>query len=195
MEHDFFQFIQEPSREAFLKSRDFVINHEEYDPYSDDLDTIEALLDEGKFEEAVDYHNINVLLCPKAHLYKSFALKKLGREDDARSESIFAFRIIDNLELTGDGSLASPYVVTRISDESDFLMHLEEGFGHQSLVNDNGKFLDKITTQSGKEIHFDITDCYKRMQYLIDSGKMKLPFSGGQPVEAKQVKKSWWKFW
>lgn len=195
MQQDFFQFIQEPSKEAFLKSRAYVINHADYDPYSDDLDTMEGLLDTGKFEEAAEYRNINVLLYPKAHLYKSYALKKLNREDDAKSESVFAFIIMDCMELTGDGSKESPYIVTRISDERDFLMHLDEEFATQSLVTEEGKYFDMITTQSGRAIYFDITDCYRRMQYLMDSGKKKLSFGGGKPVEAKQVKKSWWKFW
>jgi hypothetical protein len=189
---EFLAFIIEPAKESFLASRKIVIEHTDYDPYSDDINELEELLQKGKMQEAVACNNINTLLSPRAHLIKNKALTALGQEKDAKSELIFAVRIMECIALTGDGSMEQPRVVTRVEDERDFLAYMQEQFAAQQLMSSAGKKIDRLTTQSGKELHFDITDCYSRMQELFDTRKTGIEDILGT---TSRPAKPWWKFW
>ncbi|MFD1605822.1 DUF4919 domain-containing protein [Flavobacterium artemisiae] len=185
---EIFSFFRETSKKSFLKSQSIIINHEDYDPYSEDLNILENLLDEEEYSEVINYNEINIMLSPRAHLYKSYALQQIGNEKDARMETIIADKILEGISLTGDGTLEFPYIVTRISDERDFLRYLNEDPKIQSLIKSNDKTIDLLECVSGKQFHFDITNCFKRMQNLIDKGKLQLSL---EEVEQKK----WWQFW
>lgn len=171
MENDFFKFITEPSKENFLASRAVVVNHEDYNPYADDIHELQELLDKEMYKEAGEFSTINLILSPRAHLYKRYAFEKLGQERDAEMEHILAVSIMEGIEMTGDGTLENPYIVTRIADERDLLMLLDEEFAGQALSHQNDKTYDIISTVSGKSIYFDITDCYARLGALHATGK------------------------
>lgn len=188
----FFDFILDTTKDKFLASQAIVFSHEDYNPYSDDLNQMEDLLEEGKYEAVVDYSSVNILLSSKARMYKNYALTKIGDENGAKAELIFSHKILEGIELTGDGTSEAPFQITRISDEFDFLFYLDENYASQTLTTLNNKFFDVITTHSGKKIHFDITTPYLRMKELMDNGKMKLPFE--EKEEIKNEKK-WWEFW
>lgn len=136
MTEDFFKFIMETTKENFSKSQRDVFSNNEYNPYSEDLNYLEELLDEEKFQDAVEYNTVNILLSPRAHLYKNYALTQLKKEDGAKAEMIIALKILECISLTGIGTKDEPYVITRISDEKDFLNYLEEEFSSQSLVSE-----------------------------------------------------------
>lgn len=178
----FRNLIENPSAETYHEIRKEITSLPGYDPYSDDIDTLNALLDAEKFQEALEYNNENTMLSARCHLMKSFALKQLGNENDAQSENIIAHQIMEGMAASGDGTLEKPYVIIRISDERDLMMYLGEEFTSQSLSNQNGMMLDILTTASGKQIYFNITDCFIAMQAKL----------GNMGVETK---KKWWKFW
>jgi len=187
MDRNFFDFVANPDKEHFLRSRSIVITDSEYDPYSDDLSNLGKLLDEGKFDEVSTYNNVNVLLSPRAHLYKAYAFNKKGMQAEEKAESILASQILENITLTGNGSKELPYIITRIDDEKDVLAYIEEQFMMQALVKDNGRFYDLLTTQNGKKVYFDITDCYAKI-----SGLSLDDLLGGI---ADEPKRKWWKLW
>lgn len=188
----FFDFILDTTKDKFLASQAIVFSHEDYNPYSDDLNVMEDLLEEGKYEAVVGYSSVNILLSFKARMYKNYALTKIGDENEAKAELIFSHKILEGIGLTGDGTPEAPYQVTRISDEFDFLIYLDENYASQSLVTVKDRICDVITTHSGKDIYFDITKAYLRMKELMDSGKMKLPFEDEEVIKRE---KKWWEFW
>lgn len=194
MTEDLFKFINDTTKENFISIQNAVISNSEYHPYSNDLSTVESMLDADKFEDVGDFYNINILLSPRAHLYKNYAFEKLNKENEAKSELILAQKIMEGLSLTGDGSKQSPYLVTRISDEKDMLSYFQEQFASQSLINDNSRYFDCITCQSGKDIYFDITTPYLKMQELMDTGKIETPFGSKTKNDITSTKK-WWEFW
>ncbi len=201
MTDDFFDFLTEPTKEAFLKARNYVIEHEEYNPYSDDTSTIQDLLQKEAFEDVLKYTNINVILSPRVHLMKKYAATQLGREKDATSEYFLGHRILEGIESTGDGSKENPYLVLRVSDERDFLGFIGEEFKSQALVKED-KTYDLITTQSGKSIYFDITDSYKKIASFSFSDMLNSLGDDEaeediqeEKVETIEKKKKWWKFW
>jgi hypothetical protein len=194
MDKDFFSFVTDTTKENFLAARAKVLADGEYDPYSDDLAKLEKLLDEGKWEEVAATGDINTLLSPRAHLIKQFACSKLDRADAAKAELILAHKILEGIDLTGDGTADYPYIITRVSDERDFLQYIDEQFAGQGLVDMGGKKMDVIRTAAGREIYFDITDCFSRMQVLMGQGRHGLEQLLGKPTNARPTKK-WWQFW
>lgn len=186
MNDDFFNFVKEPDKDAFLKARRFVVSHKDYDPYSDDLEKMEGFLDQGNYDAVTGYQSINTLLSPSAHFYKKYAFEKKGMVNEANAESLFSHRILENIALTGNGGEESPYVVTRISDERDFLGFLGKDFKRQGLVSGEGKYYDAIETSDGGRIYFDITDCYLKLQAAFAERTPPIAIPKGEP---------WWKFW
>mgnify|MGYP000339051519 CR=1 FL=1 len=207
MTEDFFDFIKTPSKELFLKSQEYVINHKAYDPYTSELDDLMTLMEAKDFKKVVDFKSINTLLSPSAHLMKHHAAKQMNDDLNAKSEWFLFNKVLDNLLLTGDGSKEEPYLITQISDERDIIQSMEDEVANQRLMKIEGKSYDLIKTKSGKEIYFDITLC---MQALAAK------FAATEEVEEEQVvekiqetekeapvdstpqeesEKKWWKFW
>ena len=186
-----FEFLTDPTKETFLKCRKLVINDPEYDPYSEDIENIQDLLNEGKFEEVIRYTNVNILLSPRAHIYKYFAYKELGDEKGRNIEMTIAQLIFECLEKTGNGTKDSPYIITRISDERDLVrQHLNKQDVSQSLVKDGDKIMDALTLDDGTQLYFDIKDPYQRLAFSFS----KRNEQAEHKAEEKPQKKKWWKF-
>ncbi|WP_111684154.1 DUF4919 domain-containing protein [Winogradskyella tangerina] len=195
MTDDFFKFILETNKENFTNSQKEIFSDKDYNPYSNDLEVLEEFLSTQQFDKAVAFNNINLLLSPRAHFYKNYALEKLGKEKDAQSELVFAHKIMEGICTTGDGTEENPYLVTRISDERDILSYLSEEKESQMLVQKDGKYFDLLNCKSGKAIYFDITTPYTKMQELMDSGKISLFGSEEAEEDASASNKKWWQFW
>ncbi|MGN7709190.1 hypothetical protein [Chryseobacterium sp. 22543] len=186
-----FEFLTDPTKETFLKCRELVINDPEYDPYSEDIENIQNLLNEGKFEEVIPYVNVNILLSPRAHIYKCFAYKELGDEKGKNIEMTIAQIIFECLEKTGDGTKDPPYIITRISDERDLIRHhLNKQDVSQNLVKDGDKIMDALTLDDGTLLYFDIKDPYQRLAFSFS----KRNEQAESKDEEKPQKKKWWKF-
>lgn len=194
MTDTFFDFIMNTTNENFTSSQNEVFSHPNYNPYSDDLDILEDFLDKNELSKAIEFNNINIILSPRAHLYKNYALNKMNQEKEAKSELILAQKIMEGISLTGNGTIKMPYIVTRISDQKDMLRYFQEEFKSQNLVNNENKIFDLIQCNSGKEIYFDITTPYLRMQELMNNGKIESPFDKMTSKKERQEKK-WWEFW
>ncbi|PTT41268.1 hypothetical protein DBR28_04440 [Chryseobacterium sp. HMWF028] len=186
-----FEFLTDPTKETFLKCRELVINDPEYDPYSEDIENIQDLLNEGKFEEVIRYVNVNILLSPRAHIYKYFAYKELGDEKGRSIEMTIAQLIFECLEKTGNGTKDSPYIITRISDERDLVRHhLNKQDVSQNLIKDGDKIMDALTLDDGTQLYFDIKVPYQRLAFSFS----KRNEQAENKEEEKPQKKKWWKF-
>lgn len=194
MTDTFFDFIINTTNVNFTSSQKEVFKHSNYNPYSDDLDIIEEFLDKNELAKAAEYNNINLILSPRAHLYKNYAFYKMDKEKEAQSELILAQKIMEGISLTGNGTKEMPYIVTRVSDEKDMLRYFQEEFKSQSLIKNENKIFDLIQCQSGREIYFDITTPYLRMQELMNNGKIESPIQKMMNKTEIQ-KKKWWEFW
>lgn len=199
MTDDFYAFLKEPTKENFLKAHSYIAQHEDYNPYSNDLNQMEDLLEKNEFQKALDYANINVMLSPRAHLMKKYAATQLENEEAANAEYFLAMRILEGIESTGDGSKEHPYLVLRVNDEGDLLSYLEEEYQVQQLIQEDIIY-DAITTKSGKTIYFDITNCYQKMNtfsmddFLNNLGISEEDFDENV-VTTSEKKKKWWQFW
>lgn len=195
MKTKFANFIEHPTKENFLELRNEVINHEDYNPYSNDWNQLTDLLDAERFEEAIEFNTVNLLLSPRAHLYKQYALEKLGNQQHAGIEGMIAHYLMDGIEMTGNGSIESPYLVTSVTDERDMLMRWDEEFASQALTHSNNQSFDIITTASGKEYYFDITDCYRSLQKQDGSNNQTDLMKEIETLLGTKSAKKWWEFW
>jgi hypothetical protein len=59
---------------------------------------------------------------------------------------------------TGDGTRASPYIVTHPTDEYDVLAALGLKSAGQSLTERHGRLYDIQLCEDGRELWFDVTD-------------------------------------
>jgi len=161
-----FDFVKNPTKENFLKSRELVINSPDYDPYSEDLTIMEKLFEDKAYEKLNYYVTVNVLLSPKAHFIKYLSLKETGNTKAAESIMFICYHILNCIEKTGDGTMQNPYIVTRVSDETDFLQfHLRKKHVQQKLIESEGKYMDVLTLEDGSELYFDITVPYRRIAF------------------------------
>lgn len=165
----FLAFISKTNLDNFLNVQNQLFAHEQYDPYSDDVSALRQFLDEQQYSKVAEANNINLLLSPRAHMFKNYAYGKLGLEDKAQMELIIAHKIMAGIEFTGDGSKTKPYKVCRVSDERDLLLYLDEEVSRQNLIHEQDIALDLITCESGKQIYFDITTPYMKLQELMNN--------------------------
>ena len=69
-------------------------------------------------------------------------------------------------------------------------------FESQALINDADKSYDCITTASGKNIYFDITDCFKKMAFQFSNREINMDnFLKDLKPEIIKKEKPWWKIW
>lgn len=158
-----FDFVKDPTKENFLKSRELIVTNPDYDPCSDDLSIMEKLFENKEYEKLNYYVTINVLLSPRAHFIKYFSLTEVGNIKGAKSVMFICHNILNCIEKTGDGTIQNPYIVIRVSDEIDFLqLHLKKKHIQQRLILNEDKYLDVLTLEDGSELYFDITVPYKK---------------------------------
>jgi len=68
--------------------------------------------------------------------------------------------------MTGQGGERRPFLVTRTSDEYDFLIYRKQSPLIQAQVERGARLLDRIETQSGEVFWFDITEIHELTQRI-----------------------------
>jgi hypothetical protein len=171
------KYLQEDTLENFLSLRKAVAESAAYDPYADDLDTAEALLEQGQLEELAERLLSamgNRILNPSAHMMASFVFRKLSDEQRADTELGLARVVLEGILSTGDGSQERPYLVLCTADEYDVLERLGKQVSQQSLVEKDGKHFDRHACQDGTEVWFDVTTQLSRLdQRRKENGREK----------------------
>tara|TARA_R110002096_G_scaffold403766_4_gene601372 strand:- start:7679 stop:8212 length:534 start_codon:yes stop_codon:yes gene_type:complete len=172
----FSQFINDPSQENFAELRNAHLQSG-YDPYSSELEGIDQLLKEAKFEEVVarikQVMTPNFLLSPSTHLRLAAAYEGTGDQEKCELERAIGRALIKGIQESGKGTPEEPYKVTRTSDEYDLLYFEGLKFESQSLREVDGRRMDVLKTKEGREIWFDVSD-------LLAAIKAKLTKKGPQ---------------
>jgi len=167
LDRDFEAFVKEPTKANYLRVHRAVTTAETYQPYSMDLEDVDKLVEDGKFEEArsrLKKAMPGLILCPKAHALASRVARALGDTATADKEAPLAKKCIEGILSTGDGNPERPYMITRVSDEYDVLRHLKKTVAQQGVMNKDGKTLDRMQCDDGTEYCFDVTVLFKSMK-------------------------------
>lgn len=159
----FLRFLKAPDSESYLAVRAALVSSEHYDPYSDEMETIDEMLSSGKLAEAREMlleSMPNLFLSPRAHMTLSYIAENASDDEGAQMEGFIAATCAKAILATGDGSKENPYIVVRTSDEHDVVPLLGKQPRSQSLVRDGDRYLDVMRYNDGKEMYFDITDAF-----------------------------------
>jgi hypothetical protein len=163
----FWNLLESPSAETYLRVRKKVIESGCYKPYSYELREIDALLAQEKYQEAQNLLQEampNLLLSPRAHLFRAWIAEKTGNSEEMQMEREIAGCIARGILSTGDGSASRPYVVMRTTDEHDLVGYLGKEFSQQALLQADGKSMDRVACSDGSSLCFDITDAYNSLK-------------------------------
>ena len=162
MKEKFITYLQTPTLENFLSVREALLKTDKFNPYSDELDDVPARLESGDFKSVVEkiHRHLwpNHLLSPGAHFHLSFACHKLGQEQEAQAEYFIYGSLMRGIEQTGDGTPDKPFLVSRTSDEYDYLFAHRLSFAGQALMMKNGREFDVMSVEGRDSIWFDITE-------------------------------------
>lgn len=136
--------------------------------FSTDLtvgETVRSHLDRGCYDAAVSA--IEVLMpgatfSPSAHAALAEALARTGRQEAADREASLARAALRSIVSTGDGTVARPWSVLRISDEYDVLRSLGKRPREQTVVRDGDRHLDRHACTDGSDVYFDVSELFPR---------------------------------
>jgi hypothetical protein len=166
----FIDCLDTPTAESYLSVRDAVISSQFYDPYSEVLLDIEDLMEISNWNESLDkiYESMpNLLLNPRAHLFRAIIYENKGENDLAQLEHEIASLCIAGILATGDGTRDHPYLTIGTSDEFDVLSHLGKDFTSSKHIEEKNRHLDLFICSDGTEVWFDITDQYKKLMEIF----------------------------
>ena len=155
-------FLQNPSRESFTALRSEVMAHPEFDPADTSLDGVAAMLADGMHDEAAELIRAQLvpdfLLSPGAHWSLGYALRMIGDERGETFEFSLGQQLLNGIQLSGEGTEESPWLVSRTSDQYDLLLSRDLKLKTQAIVRVGDRSLDRMETHSGEVFYFDITD-------------------------------------
>jgi hypothetical protein len=121
----------------------------------------DALLTTEAYAAAVDLLQAampGALLSPGLHGRLAFALRRLGRGQDAERHARLAEAALAAITSSGDGTATRPWRVLRTADEYDLLDSLGARPVSQGVLREGQRTLDRIVCIDGREAHFDVTE-------------------------------------
>jgi hypothetical protein len=96
-------------------------------------------------------------LSPAAHAALAAAHHALGDEARARAERRTHALALDSIRSTGDGTRERPWSVLRVGDEYDVLRAAGRVSREQTLMEADGRSLDRHVCDDGSEAWFDVS--------------------------------------
>lgn len=94
---------------------------------------------------------------PSAHAALAAAHHALGEQDRAQAERRLQALALDSIRSTGDGTREHPWSVLRVSDEYDVLRAAGRVSREQTLVEADGRSLDRHVCDDGSQAWFDVS--------------------------------------
>lgn len=170
MENEYSKFLEQPTRESYLRVRKLVlanaINH-------DALRNLIELIKSQQYDAAIDLQDemgATWLLSPSFHLWSAKLAECVGDADAKELENFQSHACISGLLATGDGSCESPFSVTYTSDARDLLEFFgTDSIAQRTIQKPNGVF-DLITAADGRQWYFaraELTKAQRAQQSLL----------------------------
>ncbi|RCS41195.1 hypothetical protein DTL42_21735 [Bremerella cremea] len=174
-------FLEAPSRAGFLKLQEEVQVDADYCAVGSFVDHLADLCQRGCYEQMFEQTELmpfGWVASPSAHLYASIAAQQMGCPDDAELERFVTESLLQGLLETGDGSPHDPYQVTYLSDRHDLLAYFSANVEKQHLVHAPLGLLDMVTTTTGDQLCFLLSEVVASAQL---ENRLKLSTSPAHP--------------
>ncbi len=161
----FGEFLENPDSDHWLALRESILRHSEFAPYAADWQQLAQAFADQAFDAVLAISDgLSDLGClsPRFHFFTGIAALETGDAARAAWEKHATQTCLEGLMLLGDGTSASPFLVTYPWDAYDLLGALcVEPMG-QSLVDQGSKRCDVICDAAGEEYWFDVTELLAR---------------------------------
>lgn len=160
MQREFEAFAQAPTRSSFLAAFQALLSRSRRPLAAEDFAQLLALLDAGDqagFSQALANLPPLSALSPAVHRIAADAAQAADDQRDCQLEQYLLATCLAAILQTGDGSAASPYVVTCTMDERHVCEVLGLAPRSQALLNFRGKALDVIECAGGTNVCFDVS--------------------------------------
>ena len=157
----FERFTEAPDRHGYLLVREQILEHPSYDPYSDDLRSLESAFDQNDYAQVLKIGaEVESVwqLSPRFHYLVGIAALESGHQAKADEARKLSHACIAGLLETGDGSNRSPFLITYFIDEYDIAAHRDIEIRQQQLIECDGRQLDVLRDIEGHEHWFDVTE-------------------------------------
>ena len=154
------RYLQAQTEENFMAVRAEIASVPGFSPYANFEAEALVLVEQREFEEALAGLKAMMpggFFSPGLHDLLAHIHDLMNNAEEARNETYLALAVLNGILATGDGSEARPYLVLQISDEYDVLKALGKVSGAQSLLQRQGKVLDRHACHDGNVLWFDIT--------------------------------------
>ena len=186
----FAALMEKPTPANLEAVRGLLLADRSYKPYSDDLSQLKNLLHEGKNQEVIALllkSQPNLLLSPQSHRLAAEAAKRMGDANLAAKETLLATRCEEGILATGDGSESHPFLITRMSDETDLLnAKFETQIANQGLVFREDRKSDRVLGKDGRTYWFDVSMPVDRANVVaIESPVAMAAAAGALPNASK----------
>lgn len=157
----FTEFLDRPGAETFLELRRAVIGSPGFDMFSEGLQQLEQMVDDGAHDAVpglMPELMPNWLLNARTHSLLSQSAEARGDSGRATSEARMAEACMFGLKDTGDGSPDNPFAAIHAADEYDLVAFLGKQPAEQRREDRDGRAFDVLTCTDNSEVWFDITD-------------------------------------
>lgn len=150
-------YLTEPSSEHWAELREQVVASDNYDWQLSPRSRAERWLAAGdhlgliaELESAMPGGFTN----PSLHLLLAEAHRQLGDTEATHREVVLYQAMMSGILATGDGTVTQPWSVLSIAEEYDALQALKKQSVEQSLIESDGRPLDRHRCSDGSEIWF-----------------------------------------
>ena len=187
--------VVEPTPANFQAVRAILATESGYNPFSDDLERLDKLVQAGKYYEALNFYArslSNLVLSVRAHYLASEAAAEVGNKTFADMEMRFAVNCLDSILATGDGSASKPFVAVRLSDEADVLKtRFHTAIDGEELVFRGDKPCTKVLGKDGRAYWFDVSMIFNHGKAIEARPAAKAtPHAGSKVVSAAPAVKA-----
>jgi hypothetical protein len=152
--------IEKPTRENYLAAYGALILHPKYSFYAlSDMERVAGAKTEEECRGVLALMGsppVNLILSPRAHGFTGLAAKKLGDEVRSQAEMNAMRKLLTAIVATEDGSEQNPYIITRLSDQDDVLMHLDKEKVSRYSASGARGFCDVYRCKDGSSVWFKI---------------------------------------
>jgi len=152
------EFFRSPRVDRYRIAQLAIQNSSDYDPAARQVSGLESRLSVSRSDLSQDIQQIapSYQLCPRFHYVQARISEQHGDASQMRTAIQRMQLCLRCIAETGDGTKASPFQITFLTDADDLVRAFGESVRCQQLVASPSGYRDVMTAHSGVEFWFDV---------------------------------------